>query len=287
MTAGKKMYVFLLLLLCACASKRDNKSFPALPGYDITNPVIVHLREDLDEISGLNYYAKDTSVFAINDEQGVLYKIYIRKQIKINNWKFAGEGDYEDIVLVDSSFYALHSDGNIKVFNFSTGKPLVIDDCKIPLKGHNEFESVYFDEYNQKVVLLCKDCSADSKKTVTAYSFDPADQTFSKNPYFVIDAEHVAELLGSDKIKFKPSAAAIHPITKELYIISAINSSIVIADREGKVKSAYKINPAIFKQPEGITFTPYGDLIIANEAAEVGAGNILIFKYKPLVNEKG
>ena len=47
-----------------------------------------------------------------------------------------------------------------------------------------------------------------------------------------------------------------------------------------KIKEAYQLDPVVFKQPEGITFTPWGDMLISNEAADVGAPNILIFKYK-------
>jgi hypothetical protein len=42
----------------------------------------------------------------------------------------------------------------------------------------------------------------------------------------------------------------------------------------------YKINPKLYKQPEGLTFTSKGDLIISNESADIGAANILFFKYK-------
>jgi hypothetical protein len=90
----------------------------------------------------------------------------------------------------------------------------------------------------------------------------------------------VAVMLGQKSLKFKPSAAAIHPITGELYIISAINDLLVITDRQGEPKIAYEIDGKLFKQPEGIAFTPDGDLIISNEAADRGVANLLLFKYQ-------
>ncbi len=54
----------------------------------------------------------------------------------------------------------------------------------------------------------------------------------------------------------------------------------MIADNKGNVKEVYELDPVIYKQPEGITFTPWGDLLISNEAAESGNANILIFKSK-------
>jgi hypothetical protein len=92
--------------------------------------------------------------------------------------------------------------------------------------------------------------------------------------------------LGGKEEKFKPSAAAIHPLTKELYIVSSVNKALVIADRNGKVRKVYRLDPGIFKQPEGITFSPAGDLFISNEAADVGAANILIYKTKTTTKKK-
>ena len=105
--------------------------------------------------------------------------------------------------------------------------------------------------------------------------------TFSSS--FKIETGTIREEVGEDeKFRFKPSAAAIHPITGELYIIASVNHILVILNKDRSVKHAYKINPGLFKQPEGLTFTPNGDLIISNEAADKGAADMLIFKYNKL-----
>ncbi len=109
---------------------------------------------------------------------------------------------------------------------------------------------------------------------------------FSDTPFFTINADDIANKMGEDKIKFAPSAAAVHPVTKDVYIISSENKVLVIANHYGKVKDVYELDPGLFKQPEGMAFTPAGDMIISNEAADVGAPNILIFKYNRSLNEK-
>jgi len=49
-------------------------------------------------------------------------------------------------------------------------------------------------------------------------------------------------------------------------------------------KEAFTLNPAIFTQPEGISFTPSGDLIISNEAGDkYNTGTLLIFKLKKTI----
>lgn len=53
----------------------------------------------------------------------------------------------------------------------------------------------------------------------------------------------------------------------------------MITDVNGNFKNVYRIDPGIFKQPEGITFTPSGGMIISNEAADTGVADILYFSY--------
>lgn len=285
MTTIRISLIFSLFLLYACIRKKEAISYSSPINYDLANPVIINLKPDLDEISGIFYYSKDTSVFAVNDELGVLYKIYIRPKIQVKKWKFSDDGDYEDIVLHDSTFYALQSNGNVKSFTFSSKDSVTAEDCSLPVDGRNEFESLYYDPFQQKIILLCKDCEEDREK-IPAYFFDPTDRMFSDAPLYKINPDDIAELLGAEKIKFHPSAAAVNPVTKDLYILSSVNKIMAISSKKGKIKEAYFLDPKLFKQPEGLAFTPAGDMLISNEAAASGAPNILFFKYKPLLHEK-
>ena len=102
--------------MAACdgfGGEKIKSDFPNTDMYDLHNPVVVNLPPDLDEISGIAYYAKDTSVFAIVDEAGILYKIPIMRPDQILQWPFDDNGDFEDIVLKDSSFYVLISNGDV------------------------------------------------------------------------------------------------------------------------------------------------------------------------------
>jgi hypothetical protein len=149
----------------------------------------------------------------------------------------------------------------------------------LPSQGKNEFEVLYLDKEHNRLIMLCKDCEADDSNSLTAWAFDPGTSTFSPNPAYVIDVRKIEDLMQEKKVKFKPSAAAIHPLTGQLFIISSINKVLVVADKSGVPEKVYKINPQLFKQPEGLTFSPEGHLIISNEAGNSGAANILVFKY--------
>jgi uncharacterized protein YjiK len=233
---------------------------------------------ELDEISGIFYSIKDTSVFAIQDEQGLLYKIHPLKDRAIERWKFAPQGDYEDVVVLGRTFYVLRSNGDMSVFTFdSLGHPV---GSVMPFRKSDgvEFESLYWEPLRRKLILICKDCQEDKKKEVSCYSFDPWTNEFDTSS-LRIDAEGVAAAVGQKSVKFKASAAAINPLTGELFIVSAVNKLLVVVDRSGNTQNVYNLPSGMFKQPEGITFSPRGTMFISNEAAGVGVADILIFPY--------
>lgn len=255
----------------------DRSKFESPEGYDFSKPWTLKLPIELDEISGIVYYPKDTSVFAINDEYGWLYKIHLMGRKEIKKWKFSEHGDYEDLVLLDTVFYALQSNGTIVAFTFGDSNTVRKHETAFPTKG-NEFEILFYDSSVNKLSLICKDCDVDKKKWLTQYFFNPATQAYEDSTGRV-DVKKVAIMLGEKNMKFKPSAAAIHPLTRELYILSSVNKLLVITDSVGNPKISYPIDGKLFKQPEGISFTPGGDLLISNEAAERGVADILVFKY--------
>lgn len=263
-----------------CENKTKKTKTLATPAlYDLNNPTIFSLPIGLAEISGIAYYPKDSSVFAIIDEAGTLFKIYLNGTGIIKKWTYDKKEDFEDIIMVDSTFYVLISNGDLESLKFS-GDSIITN--KSDLAGNskkvNEFETLYHDD-SLGIILMCKECEDDQKSKVTAIKYNPDSMNYRLG-LFSINAEQVTKLSGEKKLHLKPSAAAIHPVTKELYIISSVNKLLLIADKSGNVKEVYPLDPVIYKQPEGITFTPWGDLLISNEAAESGNPNILILKSK-------
>lgn len=278
----RSQFLFICLIAAtsfnSCYSKKESKkNTPSPEGYDLNKPVVVKLPTSLDEISGISYYSKDSSVFGIADDKGAIYKI--KSGPSLNKWKFSNGADFEDVVRIDSSFYILQSNGDIHKVIFN-GEVAQTETYKFELSENNEFEILYADSNDNKLVLICKDCESDNKKKLTTYAFDPANNTFSENSY-TIDIQRAAAMANEDKMKFKPSAAAINPVDKCLYIISSINKMLMVCDASGLVKNVYQLDETLFKQPEGITFKPGGDMIVSNESGGTGTATLLFFKYKP------
>lgn len=271
----------LMITLSFCNGIVGKSRFPDTPMYNLSSPTIINLPEELDEISGIAYYPKDTSVFAIVDEDGLLYKIPIRNPPAFRKWRFDKKGDFEDLVLKDSVFYALVSNGDIESIHFK-GDSIFTERTDFAGGGKttNEFESLYLDEKTNSLVLVCKECEADSKKTITMYAYGLSDSVKDYRPFQVIDAVPIALDMLKEKIHIKPSAIAMNPITNELYMLSSLHHALIILSPKGKYKQLFLLDPGIYKQAEGIAFTPSGDMLITNERAEIGFPTLLVIKNK-------
>jgi uncharacterized protein YjiK len=267
----------VLIALVACGPKASS-IHGNTEGYDFDHPKVVDMPTTLGEISGLWYYAKDNSLFAIEDEDGFLYKIFPTQPDRILRWRFHGHGDFEDVCMVNGAFYILRSDGSVFVTSIPSGDAVQSTKYELPESG-NEFESLYYDDSLKLIILVCKDCKADDKKTVSTWAFNPATNEFTAGPY-EIDANRVSAIT-ADQSRFKPSAATINPFTGQLWLLSSVNKLIVVASREGGVIQAYPLNPGIYKQPEGIAFGSDRTLYISNESAGKGSANILVMPYRP------
>lgn len=283
----RNILIFTVILLklhnytgCADSSKKRTSTTPSY--YDLNSPQKIDLPKELNEISGIVYYPKDTSVFAIVDEDGLFFKVYLNRNNQAKVWRFDKKHDFEDVVLHDSTFYILVSNGDIdKVKFFKDSISLTKSLFPEANKKVNEFETLYYDEHYHKMIMMCKNCSEDKadKTSVTACGVDLDSLTYSPD-LFQLNVEPIAQKLGVNKLHLKPSAAAYNPMTKELYILASVNKLLVILNEKGEFKEVYQLDPGQFKQPEGIAFTPSGDMLISNEAGKSGMANILIFKFK-------
>ncbi len=265
-----------------CASNKNKINLPCKE-YDLNQPTVMKLGDNLTQISGISFYPKDSSLFAISDGSGSLFKIHNNNADMTVQWKFDDANDFEDIYVRDSSFYILASNGNIESLKFSPkGDTIYRRKSTFPGadKKKNEFESIYYDEAEEKLIMVCKSCEDDKKSTVSAWSFNPVSETYTP-AIFSLDVKSIAKRVEEDKLKLKPSAVAVNPSTKDLWILASENQLLVVTDSKGVTKEVYTLDPRLFPQPEGIAFTPWGNLIISNEAGDkYGTATLLIFKPK-------
>ena len=275
--------IFFLFLFVIFSCKPKNFVYKSPPHYNFSQllpPYKLDLR--IREISGVIWDNVHDEFITHNDEKGIIY--YLDKSTAgIKRWfQFnAGKGDYEDIAMVKNDLYVLKSDGTLfKIATDSTGKQTAGEVGKIELTGSNDFETLYYDADKKALVMICKNCGQDDKKTVSAFAYYPDSVGFDTKPLYTIDASKVKELSPRSTSKFQPSAARIHPVLKKLFIISSASNQLVIADTNGNVESVYMLAKKIFPQPEGLTFKNNGDMYISNEGV-ASKGTLLRFVYIP------
>ncbi|MEI3802002.1 MULTISPECIES: hypothetical protein [unclassified Chitinophaga] len=273
--------IFLLFLLSCNMSDREQKVYASPRGYDLKEPVRYRVRESMQEISGMELFPDEHKIMAINDEEGHIYQLDVLAKEPYPHFKFAKNGDYEDICHTDSGWFVLKSNGSLFEVHGLFTDSVYSDHHKMPKTGKKEFETTYYDSARNSIVMICKNCEDDKRLGVTsAYRFDLASRTFDTTAIYKFNNQEIARLAGSDMRFFKPSAAAIHPIEKRLYIIASVNGLLVISDLQGHVQEAYNLKHRLFLQPEGLAFAPNGDMYISNEGGYDGTANILKFTYK-------
>lgn len=256
----------------------------------------------LEEISGISWTGKGT-LACIQDENAIIYCYSLEKEKVISEVKFGKDGDYEDISVVKNTAYVLKSNGHIyRVKDFQKDE-FKVKRYKTPISGKNDAEGMVYDSLENRLLIACKGSPTIDKENPhkgyrAVYAFDLEAKQLLEEPAYLVDLRKIegyqdqakftqfssklAQVLGiSDPYgNFRPSAIAIHPLKDEIYMTSSVGKLLVILDREGQILEVHALNPALFRQPEGICFSPEGDLYISNEGRG-GKGYILKFKPKP------
>jgi len=269
----------LLIFFAACKQQQAATPVVSPAGYDFRQIYALKLPVELDEISGLCYLPRDSSLLAVGDEIGNVYKINVRRPTYIQRWRFAGPGDYEGLEIAGAHLYVLRSDGALYQVNFADKDTTYVNIYPFPTKG-NEFESLCYDAARNRLMIICKECAVDDKHTFSAYFFNLGNMQWEQDTQ-AFRTENIDRLHNYKGKKFKPSGAAFHPITGDLYVVSAINRVLVVFDHNFQPKEAIPLVASDFIQPEGISFDSAGNMFISNETNKVSASSILIFPYRP------
>lgn len=292
------LLVIILLFCYGCeGQKEERENF----SYDLSNPVKkCILPPELNEISGLALL-DSSNLLCHNDEEGILFNYNVLNDTIENQWAFGKDRDYEGVTKKGSDAYVVASDGDIvKVAEFQDPEKRTATKFENELDKGNNVEGLCFLQESNALLLACKDDPGNGLPHQKAlYAFDLASKKLqASRPLITIGLKVIEEAIINnplDKISnslrkafaldedqtdlFRPSGVALHPITGELYVLSAKYAMLVILDRQYNFKKVVPFRQSYFQQPEGITFGKNGDLFISNEANDA-VPNILWFEYK-------
>lgn len=270
--------------------------------YDLSTPSeVFSLPRSLAEISGISWYRKN-ELACVQDEKGVVSIYDLKKRKIISTVSFGNAGDYEDLVTDGDTVFIIRSNGVLYRIEGLANQASPARKMPTPLTSKNDPEGLTFDKLTRSLWIACKGSTAihpEKKNPVfkAVFRFDLVTETLTEIPLFLIDPSGVPEMEESDWMRnqsvklgkalhlleddwnFQPSGIAIHPLDSTVYVLSHIGKWLLVLEPNGKVQTVHRLDPAIFRQPEGICFSPEGDLYIANEGAG-RKGNIVRFNHR-------
>jgi sugar lactone lactonase YvrE len=288
---SNKFFLCALLLFCifyGCGSKRatvlHSSKEDAGVAYDLSKPSKTwNLPDSLKEVSG-NTWVDDEHLLLIEDLHPNLYLMLLQKDAAIEKQipfvqQNDGKFDVEDVAVQGNTAYALWSHGVVyKIDNWNT-KP-AITELQTGLTKKNNTEGLCFDPVSKNLLIACKNKSGDEeekKSTRAIYSFNLASGKLNEQPFLLIHKKDFEEK-GGEALDFYPSAIAVQPKTHDLYILSTKKTkALAVYSYEGKLKSFQLIDKEEMSQPEGICFSPAGELYMSTQARHGQAAKIFLF----------
>lgn len=261
--------------------------------YQLNTPTqIMKMDKQLVEISGLAYSNSKNKLYAINDEDALIFVIDPLSGSILKKYDFGKSDDYEGVAIYDNTIYVSESNGNIKLINETDGKKY--DEYDDRLSRKNNVEGLCYNSVNKKLLMAAKgnsEIDGNDKNFKSIFEMNLSDGQISKTPYIQHDLQEaiknlepkyisenkIINLSFSSRInKYGPSGVAVHPISKDIYILSAQGKMLVISSQEGKINAVIFLKNSLHVQPEGITFSSDGSLYISNEGK---SGKGLIYRY--------
>jgi uncharacterized protein YjiK len=263
-------FFYLVILLTACAADKSN-ALAHINGYDYAQMKETKLEHSLREISGIAYHAATNTFAAINDEKGIVYVLDANTYRVTNKYTFGEEGDYEEIQLAGNDIYVLRSDGTIYKMQFDGKNISTVETFKYA-GAKAEYESFYVDAASNTLVLIPKQSKTGTKEKQTiTYTIS------ALNGKYVGQKEHTLNWRDlKANVMIHPSAAAIHPVSKNIYVLASIEKKLLVLNASWNIIEEYELDQAYFRQPEGIAFDAKGNLYITNEGGEGSATIIQI-----------
>ena len=262
------------------------------------------LPKELIEISGLSFDPSFEKLYAVQDENGIIFiidKITGEVEQKID---FHKDGDYEGIEVVGEKVFVVKSTGTVYEVKNLGQEDQEMEKYNLFLSRENDVEGLCYDPSKNLLLMACKGVPASGesfeiiryKKVV--YGFDLSTNDIDSMPVYNIQLDGIQKCIHTssaiknteelkacfsyeeEDMNFNPSGIAIHPQTQNVFLLSSAGKTIIVLNYEGEVIYVERLNKKIHRQPEGIAFDKDGTLYISNEGGKDKPAKIYRFNYK-------
>lgn len=251
--------------------------------YDLRHPdKVLALPSELMEVSALTDVDART-VACVQDEAAMLYLLDLGTGRIIGKRAFGPPGDMEGLTRVDQDYYALRSDGLIYRMAMGTEAMHVLDTFRVRVAQQN-LEGLGYDERRGLILIAPKGVVKGDPRTRdrrVMHAYDPIARVVLPAPALELSVEGIvaqARLAGiavperttpkgraAPALKLRFSSVAVDPVSDHYYLLSAVDRTLLVMDRDGALIALHQLDAGLFPKPEGITFLPSGVLLITNE----------------------
>ncbi|MEM9928813.1 MAG: SdiA-regulated domain-containing protein [Bacteroidota bacterium] len=233
---------------------------------------VAELPKQLTEISGLTFWKSPNEVLCVQDEDGKLFVVNtVTGKIK-ESFKFGKDRDYEGVARVGNDIYVLEADGDVHHTVYQPGQEeYEATKMETAFSYRNDTEGICYDSLTNQLLIVPKEKELTPEEEDLhhhgIYAFDRKTGTMQARPVLFIDEKTVGKAVNGRKSRysFKPSGVAVDPITQDVFVLASVGKVLVVIGRDNKLKHVELLKEKVFRQPEGITFSPSGDLYLSSE----------------------
>jgi hypothetical protein len=281
-----RMAVFSLSLLACTPGGRDARAEADLkdrerkvaerlaearsaPGETADEPIARwDLPRGLHEVSGLAVTA-DGRLLAHGDEQARIYEIDYRRGVVVKNFDVGSTpitGDFEAIAVAGARIFLVTSDATIyEIAEGAAGARVPFRMTRTDVPGCREIESATYDAATSSLVLACKTPVKGAGDAIRLYQWAVDGQTPARERVVIpLDALRARGLTGK---RFSASDIARRPDNGNFVMVAGPERAYAEVTPAGEVVVA-RMLPKGHPQPEGVTVTADGLLLIADEGGK-------------------
>lgn len=239
--------------------------------YNFETPDSIYEMPDLlREISGIAI-SNNNEIYCIQDEIGSIFTYNFTTRKITNSHRFTDIGDFEDIAVHNHLAYILRSDGNLFVYDLKEAS--LVSQTMLQTNSLNLEGLFYKDDY---LYIASKEALITHSENERMVFRVPTNNLKQIEQFLEIDLADLAGFIEKNyselKISnfiFNPSALAFHPISNELYILSATDRYIAVF-KDKLLVNVIPLSAENYYKPEGLAFSKNGDLLISSEGDKKG-----------------
>lgn len=223
------------------------------------------LPPELNEISGLAALP-DGAILAHDDEHGVLFRLTLEdRTVRPIALAGAPAEDYEGVAVAAGRAWLLTSRGVLYGADLAGPPPHRVAVEPTGLGDRCEFEGLAA-ERDGSLLLACKTLLRRTEGAgLLLFRWDPDRRRLKAPERVAISSRVLRRATGWHN--FAASSVEVDPRSGHLFVLSSRQGALVELSSAGAVLAVRPLSRKLHRQPEGLTFTAHGDLLISDEAA--------------------